>query len=122
MGLRVAIVGSRDFLDRSLVEQFVIRLAARAPDTVIISGAARGVDTWAAQTAKNLGLEVIEFPVTSEDWERYGNGAGRRRNTFIVEACDVVVAFWNGVSGGTMDTVRKARAAGKKVKVIEVRR
>jgi hypothetical protein len=108
---RVAIVGSRDFPKLTLVDATVAALPA---DTVVISGGARGVDRRAAYAAKRRGLEVVELEAI---WSQ-GRGAGLARNSKIVAAADRVIAFWDGQSRGTMDTVRKARAAGKPVEVV----
>ncbi len=39
--------------------------------------------------------------------------AGPRRNQLIVARCTDVIAFWDGKSPGTLDTIRKAMKAGK---------
>lgn len=64
--------------------------------TEFISGGAKGVDTLAEDFARARNLPVIVF---KPDWARYRGGAGYRRNTEMVDACDVVVAVWNGSSG-----------------------
>jgi hypothetical protein len=109
--MKIAIVGSRDFDRFSLVVDYVNNLPK---DTVVISGGARGVDRIATVAARNAGLLVIEYPA---DWENGGKGAGFARNTLIVEQADRVVAFWDGDSKGTLDTLKKAAAAGKLVEV-----
>lgn len=109
--MKIAIVGSRDFDRLNLVVDYVKSLPK---DTVIVSGGARGVDRIAAVAGLNAGLVVIEY---RPDWEHGGMGAGFARNTLIVEQCDRVVAFWDGKSTGTLDTINKARKAGKPVQV-----
>lgn len=84
--------------------------------TIIVSGGAAGVDTWAAKAARKRGLKVVEHRAA---WEALGDAAGPIRNTAIVEDADEVVAFWDGVSTGTLDTVRKAHAAGKPCRIVE---
>ena len=59
-----------------------------------------------------LTLHVIE-----PKWEEYGRKAGMMRNSQIVEKADLVVAFWDGESRGTADTIEKAQLAGKDLKV-----
>ncbi len=54
--MRVAIVGSRECQDRHSVEAYVARLPAGA---IVISGGARGVDTWAADAAHARGLATV---------------------------------------------------------------
>jgi hypothetical protein len=108
-GSRVAIVGSRDFPQPSLVESFVADL----DDVVVISGAGGVVDVTAVSSARLFGIEVIEFPA---DWDRYRRGAGPVRNSVLVNSgLDVLVAFASDprrLSPGTSDVVRKALSAG----------
>jgi|GEM_PF-356086 len=115
MSKRVAVVGSREYPDLGLVRTFVRRLAERDSAATVVSGNARGVDRAAENAARAAGLEVTSLPA---DWDKHGpRKAGFIRNGQIVEACDAVAAFWDGNSGGTADTVRKAEAAGKPVSV-----
>lgn len=116
--MRIAIVGGRDFPDLAQVQLFVQRLAQRRPDVVIISGGARGVDTVAAAEARLLGLTVREY---LPDYETYGKAAPFKRNTDIVNDADVLVAFWDGVSRGTADSVQKAKDRGIRVQVFPPR-
>lgn len=110
--MKIAIVGSRDFPDMGLVREYV---ASLPKGTVVISGAARGVDRVAAEAARRRGLEVVEYPA---DWENHPKVAGFLRNQQIVDACDNVVAFWDGKSKGTQDTIAKAKKSAKPVDVI----
>lgn len=108
--MKLAIVGSRDYAYRARVLAFVDRLKF---DTIVVSGGARGVDTWAEVAAERRGLQTEIYRVTAADWERIGKSAGRRRNAVVVEKADWVVAFWDGASPGTLDTICKARDADK---------
>ncbi len=111
--MKVAVVGSRSIKRLNLGDYMP------AGVTGIISGGAVGVDTLAAEYAREAGIPLTEF---RPDYERYGRSAPLRRNSRIVAAADVVLAFWDGKSRGTMDTVRKARAAGKPCTVIRIER
>jgi len=110
--MKVAIVGSRDFSDIFKVADYVDTLP---PDTVVISGGARGVDTWAIQAAAQRKLKTVVYEA---QWDKYGKSAGMRRNSDIVANCDKLVAFWDGVSKGTKNSIDKAIAAGKEVEII----
>jgi len=110
---KVAIVGSRDFEELSLVHDFVAKLP---PDCTVISGGARGVDRVAAVAAKMRGLRLIEHPA---DWSK-GRGAGFARNTLIAQECDLMVAFWDGGSRGTAHAMQEAARFGRPVHVIRV--
>ena len=109
--MKVAIVGSRAWEDKQAIQNYIAPLP---PDDIIISGGAPGVDMLAAEFATRYNHIMI---VVRPAWGR-GKTAGFERNTVIVELADRVVAFWNGVSPGTKDTISKARAAGKPVEII----
>lgn len=112
-GERIAVVGTRDYKDPAAVREFVRSLP---PCAVIVSGAGGVVDCTAAAEGRRLGLVVDEYPA---DWNGpKGLGAGPMRNTDIVAACDRVVAFWDGKSKGTRDTIDKAIKAGKPVLIV----
>jgi len=108
--VRHAIIGGRDFDDLEQVDEFVDDLPA---DTVVVSGAARGVDSRAAARARARGLTVEEFPVTPEEWESIGPSAGHRRNERMLRTVARVTAFWDGESRGTGGAVEFARSALK---------
>jgi hypothetical protein len=110
--MKVAVVGSRDFPFLNRVWDYIYQLPL---DTIIISGGARGVDRTAAKAARTRGMQVIEFLA---DWERNGRGAGMIRNETIVRECDELIAFWDGVSSGTRNSIERARKAGKPVEII----
>lgn len=109
--MKVAIVGSRQFEDMEKVRQYVRELPA---GTTVISGGAPGVDRIAVMEAQIRGLETIVIPA---NWGAYGQIAGFLRNTEIVRQADRIVAFWDGESPGTQDTMRKAKLHAKKLEV-----
>jgi len=52
------------------------------------------------------------------DWDKYRKSAGFIRNQQIIDACTFVLAFWDGKSKGTKDTIDKARKAKKPTFII----
>lgn len=115
--MNVAIVGSRNFADPQQVTNYVNGLDA--DHDVVISGGARGVDTWAYIAAKKRDMRVI---VLNADWDLHGKKAGYLRNADIVIAADRVVAFWDGQSKGTLHSINLAKKAGKPVEVFSASR
>lgn len=113
--MRVAIVGSRGYLDLDSVVSFVDSLPV---DTVVITGGARGVDSVAEAAARKRGLEVV---VHLADWAQYGKAAGQIRNQKVADDCDRMVAFWDGTSPGTKGAISIASKAGKLEKVFRDR-
>ena len=104
---RVAIVGSQNYPSMMKVVEFVERLPL---NITVVSGGAFGVDTLAVQTAKRMRINTKEHLA---EWNKYGKRAGYRRNRFIIIDADVVVAFWDGVSKGTKNSIKLTKDHNK---------
>lgn len=109
--MKLAIVGTRTFDDYELMCECL----KNGVFTTIVSGGSQGADKLAERYAQEHDINMKVFPA---DWKQYGPSAGPRRNTQIVEYCDALLAFWDGKSTGTQDSIKKATAAGKPVKVV----
>jgi hypothetical protein len=101
----IGIVGSR-FLD----DAFRLRVAGLihvvSLDATIVSGGAPGVDTWAEELAAERGLLCAVVRPSRKG--SYRAAEYFARNDVIVRGSQVVVAFWNGKSRGTLDSINKA--------------
>lgn len=106
-GSRIAVIGSREFTDYAVMEAVLNSFLETCKwPVVLVSGGARGADNLAERYAAE---NKIPIHIIRADWNAYGKAAGFLRNTKIVEACDDCVAFWDGKSSGTADTIRKFR-------------
>ncbi|TMB44446.1 MAG: DUF2493 domain-containing protein [Chloroflexi bacterium] len=110
--MRVAIVGSRHFAEPDRVTEYVNSLPARAS---IITGSASGVDAAATKAARAKGIPVQVMPASFEEASDASKAAAR--NQRLIDACDVLVAFWDGTSKGTRATVDRALDSGKEVHI-----
>lgn len=84
----------------------------------IVSGGAKGPDSAGEQWARANGVPVRRF---AADWMAHGRAAGIRRNEEMaayVGKGGALIAFWDGVSCGTADMIKRARAHGLRVTVI----
>lgn len=115
--MRVLVCGSREWNDEAAIRREI----QSRPVTVVIEGDCRGADRIAGKVARNLGIPVMEFPVTKEEWARIGKSAGNRRNSKMLEEGkpDLVLAFTPYLEGsrGTLDMVKKAMKAGVPVEI-----
>ena len=116
---RVLVCGSRDFGDRGLVDAKLDEVRERLGGVPmrVISGAARGADSLAADWARKNGVPCDEYPA---EWDRYGRSAGYRRNERMLAEGrpHLVVAFPQGESRGTrmiMDIAAKAKVAVEEI-------
>lgn len=116
-GKKVAVIGGRDFNDKDRL--FSILTKNRAKIKLIVSGGANGADTLGVEWAKAYGMPYLVFPALWRDPETgvYDRGAGFRRNHDIVKHSDVVIAFWDGVSGGTKNSIEIAKSLNKPLKI-----
>lgn len=122
---RLAVIGSRSFSNYQLLSDTLYQRytetdslgACRWRIIEIISGAAHGADSLAAQFAREHGIALRELPA---DWEKHGKRAGFLRNQDIIEACDEVCAFWDGMSKGTGHSLSIAKRLRKTSLVIYV--
>lgn len=110
--MKTIIAGSRQISDYAMVEDAISQCAWRP--TVVISGAARGVDTLGERWAEDNGVPVERFPA---DWGKHGKSAGYKRNLEMVDHAEALIAIWDGESRGTKHMIDIARRAGLKVHV-----
>lgn len=111
----VAIVGSRDFPNLPLVEEFV-EMYLRPGKHALVSGLARGVDTRARDACRDRGIHTIDVEALWAVDGNFNRGAGLERNPLIVQLADTVVAFRvdkGQKSRGTDDAITWARVQGK---------
>ena len=111
MSIRLAIVGSRSFHNYTRLCQVVDRISKKSKIDCIVSGGAFGADSLAKRYAQKKGITYVEFLPEWRKDGKYDASAGKRRNTDIINAADYVIAFWDGASTGTKDSINKARTA-----------
>ena len=128
--MKIAIIGGRNFNNY----QLLLNTLAHKHDKIslIVSGGADGADTLAERFADEFN---IKKSIHDAEWDNldtdnpcvvkynkrgkpYNCLAGFNRNTDIITECDILIAFWNGKSPGTKDSIDKAASLNKKIKVI----
>ncbi len=137
--MNIAVFGSREGVDRTIVEEY---LAPRfRPEVTLVSGGARGVDSFAENFWRGQGGQVLSIrPVqladqdygieywTNEsvwmpqDWPTfldYGSAA-ISRDMLIADHADRGVAFWHNQSRGTGHTIAFLTGLGKPCAIHEV--
>lgn len=111
----VAVVGSRDFPAEDMAREVIRKVLYQNVGAQVVSGGARGPDTWGEQEGDR------EPKIFRPEPEKHGGNfaaAAMARNTEIVNAADFVLAFWDGKSRGTKDTIDKAMKARKDTVVV----
>jgi hypothetical protein len=119
--MKTIVAGSRDGLARKQVFA-VLNLVWQSEQpfeiTSVVSGAARGVDTWGEEWAATLKLPVHRMPA---DWDSHGKAAGLLRNKQMAEAADALILIWDGSSSGSKNMLAEMRALKKPVFEVVIR-
>lgn len=124
--MKLAIIGSRKYPRRDIVEGYVAALPA---GTVVVTGgwpslagsynvveATAGVDRIAYITAERAGFVTV---LVAGSKTKHDHLAGVQRNPVIVEVADACAAFWDLRSPGTGRTLRLFAHANKGVVVFD---
>lgn len=108
--MKIVIAGGRDHYP-TVEEAVAVALVLRSVTvTEIVSGGARGVDTWAIDLAKSLGIPCKIFMA---DWDLYGKSAGYKRNFKMAQYSDAVILLTGGI--GTQNMRKVAKEQGLKI-------
>ena len=121
--IKIGIIGSRDyscymcFKEKLQTILEIIKKENKNYDYMFVSGGARGIDSFANDFAKEFGISIlIHYP----NWNLYGKKAGFIRNDLIVNSSDFFIIFWDGVSKGTEDSIKKIKKLNKKFVLVDI--
>jgi len=114
--MKLIIAGTRTFGNYKLLKESVLKNINISDIEEIVSGTAKGADSLGELFAFENDIPVKRFPA---NWEKYGKSAGYRRNVEMAEYGDTLLAFWNGVSKGTLHMINIAKNKNLKVFVIK---
>ncbi len=106
--MRIGVVGSRTLLVENLEKYLPEEV------TELVSGGARGIDSCAKKWANEHNIPIIEF---LPEYDKYGKSAPLIRNITIVKNSDLVIAFWDKKSRGTVFTLNKCSVLGVPFKI-----
>lgn len=110
--MKILVCGSRTFNNYGLLEEILDDYIENEyygdmDKNIIISGGANGADKLAEEYADYNEITKI---IHLAEWDKYGKKAGHLRNQKMIdEKPDLVIAFWDGQSKGTADTIQKAK-------------
>lgn len=117
--LVILVTGDREWRSPKQIRIICRELSQFPKDSILVHGAARGVDSIAAEIAKELGFEVRGYPA---DWDTYGRAAGHIRNRLMLkeQKPDIVIAFHHSIdkSKGTKDMIIVSGQSGVKTRLV----
>ena len=124
---KVAIIGSREYINKRKIQEFIFKLKEKYNgEVIIVSGGAKyGADKYAKRFALDFELEYHESYNIHCVLERffygkpYNVGNYHSRNKKLVEHSDIVVAFVpKEVTNGTRSAIKYAEELEKKFVII----
>lgn len=117
--MNVVVCGSRGFFnyDYFKKEMCCVLKKYQTQDIILISGGAKGADTFAREYALENNITFKEYLA---DWENHGRGAGYIRNIEMLDIANEVVAFWDGKSPGTAHIIKECLKLKIPITVFEV--
>ena len=109
--MKVAVIGSRGLDDYELVCNTLKYIKI----DLLISGGAMGADSLGEKYANENNIPTMIF---LPDWEKHGKAAGFIRNSDIINEGELIIAFWDNSSKGTLDSIKKAEKLNKKIIIV----
>jgi hypothetical protein len=113
--MRLIVAGSRTVTERRIVWDGLDRLFPNSAPTVVVSGLAKGPDTFGLWWAVHHGIRVDEHEAL---WDIEGRSAGYKRNVRMAKVADALAAFYDGVSRGTRHMIDIARETGLTIRIV----
>ncbi len=113
--IKIAIIGSRDFKNKNLLNETLLKYLEKYIITHIVSGGAKGADTLGVKWANKNNIETIVYHPNFKKYKR----AYHFRNRQIVKKADIIIAFWNGHSTGTKYTMDFTKTLEKELVVVK---
>lgn len=133
--------GYKDCSTHAAVKTLISMVFDRLQPTKVISGMALGVDQWAAEIAVSLKIPfvaAVPFKGQESQWPEDSQAHYRelltqaaeisyisepgysplkmfKRNEWMVDHSDAVLAVWDGTPGGTAGCVKYAQTKNKKI-------
>jgi len=114
---KVAVIGSRGYSDYQHFAGWIKYYTSSLNPCFVSGGCATGADNLIEMYAHDAGLPILIF---YPDYNQYQRRAPLERNKLIVEAADVLIAFWDGVSKGTAHTIELAKKKGIPIRIVNI--
>ena len=115
--MKVIIAGGRDFSDLNLLTERLDLYLSNLNETIeVVSGCAKGADAIGEIYANSKGYHIKKFPA---NWDKFGKGAGFKRNVEMARYANALIAFWDGSSRGTQHIINTAKREGIQFRIVQ---
>ena len=114
----IAVIGSRNFCDYSFFAEKLEHLLQNLSDYSFVSGGCKdSADALIVRFCQENNFKLIEH---LPDWELHKKAAGIIRNKLIINDATHIIAFWDGISKGTANSLKLAEKRNLPIKIIKI--
>lgn len=114
----IAVIGSRNFSDYPFFAEKLEHLLQNLSDYSFVSGGTKsGGDFLIKRYSKENNFKLVEH---LPDWELHKKAAGVIRNKLIINDATHVIAFWDGTSRGTANSLKLAEKRNLPIKIVQI--
>lgn len=117
---RIVVAGCRNYDNYAQAKDYIdncIKEIRKEHALVFLSGGCNGADLLGERYAKENGFGIERY---AANWQKYGKGAGPKRNLLMAKDCDYVICFWDGKSKGTASMISYARRFQKPLRIKKI--
>jgi hypothetical protein len=116
--IKTIIAGSRSMSSYELLTKIIDSCPFKFEITEVVSGTAKGVDKLGEEWAKHNKIPIKQFQA---DWDKFGKGAGYRRNEEMAKYADAAIIIHKDASKGTQHMKDLAEKYKLKLHYVEVK-
>lgn len=118
MKMKLAIVGARNTeVSYAEWEELLLSEVNTSDVAMVVSGGAKGVDSFAKRFAARHHISLMEFLPNHVKFGRYTT---LRRNTQIVKEANCVIALPSSNSRGTLHSINEAKRLGNHMTITNI--
>jgi len=117
--VKIAVIGSRNFSDYNFFREKLEYLIKDLGEEIdyISGGCKSGGDALIKKYCDENQYELVEH---LPDWNLHGKKAGFLRNQLIIDDATHLIAYWDGVSKGTLSSIKMAEKKGIPIKIVKI--
>ncbi|MBR5273285.1 MAG: DUF2493 domain-containing protein [Clostridia bacterium] len=114
---RVVVAGCRNYNNYREAKEYIdfcLSKIRKRNELIFLSGHCRGADLLGERYAEENGFKIERYIA---EWDKYGRGAGPKRNKIMADKADYVICFWDGQSKGTKAMIDYVAKIGKPLRI-----
>ena len=94
---KIVVAGCRDYHNYKEAKKYIgfcISEIRKKYELIFLSGHCRGADLLGERYAEENSFKIERYIA---EWDKYGRGAGPKRNKIMADESDYIICFWDGI-------------------------